>query len=275
MDKFINDIKQNNIPIFNNSFIIEKCIGSGASSDVYKCLIDNKIYAAKKINMSHSDYNLILEEIIINYNLNTKRIVKTKGIYILDNDIYIIMEYLIYGDLFDYIVNNRLSLENKIKLFKSITLAVKDLHHNNIIHGDLKPENLAYYYDIQKYNTNHKKYIKILDFNLSVKSYHDDKLTEGWIGTYGYSSPEQHKYKICKNSDVYSLGVIFLEILLDKSIWDRNSENNYQKCRKQIIYHLKESKIYPNLYKIIKKCLSPDPKNRMSSENLYNAIKSL
>ena len=275
MDTFIQKIKSHNIPIYNNTFIIEKCIGSGASCEVYKCLINNKLFAAKKIKREYCSCYSILDEIIINYSLKSKRIVKTKGIYITEKDIYIIMEYLIYGDLFDYVTKYKLSLENKIKLFKSMTLAVKDLHDNNIIHCDLKLDNLAYYYDIQKYNNNHKKYVKILDFNLSLKSNHEDELIKGWIGTYGYSSPEQHKYKICKKSDIYSLGVIFLEILLDKSLWDNTCENNYQKCRKQIMINLKESKKYPNIYKIIKNCLSSDPKKRMSSENLFNAIKLL
>ena len=60
-----------------------------------------------------------------------------------DKYIFLIMEYLEGGELYDYIVaSKRLSEQEAFKFFIQIISAVEYLHKLNIVHRDLKPENL-------------------------------------------------------------------------------------------------------------------------------------
>lgn len=297
MEQFLRNIRDKGIPVFDKPLIIEKCIGEGGSGKVYRCLLDNVVVAAKCIKKYNEEYltsqiENITQEITLVYNLNTKRIVKPKGVCVKDDDIYIIMEYLMYGDLNDYFERKNTgvkTLKQYINMFKSITQSIVDLHKNNIVHGDLKPGNLAYYYDIQKTGAKHKKYIKVFDFNLSTKFNSKDKYIAGWKGTFGYCAPEQHKNKLHRNSDVYSLGVIFLEYLLERYLWGVSGWFSYKISRKETMECLKyyrelhnesDTEYYKqhynkDLYKIIKKCLCLDPDNRFSSKQLLEELKKI
>ena len=54
------------------------------------------------------------------------------------------------GCLFNYLQDEVLDIYQKLKIFMSIVLAVKDLHKSGYCHSDLKPENITYFYDTKE-----------------------------------------------------------------------------------------------------------------------------
>ena len=52
------------------------------------------------------------------------------------------MEYVCNGNLYEYLKNNNLKLDIKIKIFKEVCNAVKFVHKKGYIHRDIKPENI-------------------------------------------------------------------------------------------------------------------------------------
>ena len=282
MVNLLNKIKENNITIYDfKDLNICGELGEGANGTVYRCNIFNKRYAVKKLHQtnikSKSNYllNEILNEIDIGQKLNSKRIMKIYGMSYNEEkkEVYIILELLNNkGCLFDYLykMNNNFNKYEKITLFLSIVKAVRDLHENNYCHADLKPENLVYYYDLREKT----KYIKLIDFDRVAKISEGDNYINFTRGTYGYCAPEQHikdKY-LCLKSDIYSLGVIFLEILYEYELWDPQYYN-YQKYRLSILEKLEEIKNDDLIInKIINKCLSKSPGKRYDINELYNEI---
>jgi len=80
---------------------------------------------------------------------------------------------------------------------------------------------------------------------------------------------------LCKKSDVYAIGVIFLELILDKSLWDNNIEN-HKKLRKSMLSNLENLKTENvEIYKIIKRCVSKTASRRYTCEELLVALKEI
>ena len=235
-------------------------IGSGANGEVWKCEIKQKKYAIKKVLQDWvrtSDdkkqyYKDIFDELdICKKMIGKKRLMNVFGYTENDGDFYIISELLDNkGCLHSYLVNNNLGYRDRLNIFNSILEAVKELHDIDIVHSDLKTENMVYYYDY-KNNTN---YVKLIDFNTIYNINDIDEIDIPFIhGTYGYCAIEQHKNKLTKKSDIYSLGVILLELILNYDLWDITIYN-YQKYRKSILKNLELVK-NEKLKKIIRKCI--------------------
>ena len=292
-------------PIFcykNISF--EEKIGRGANSQVYRAIIDDKVYAIKEYNIGdwydvQECYDNILYELNLSKDLiNTNYTVKTFGVCIYNEFIYIIMEYLGNGkDLYDYLqqryfwkacyqYNNVIvpkpenhyviynedhgihwcfTMNDNLKREISISLieAVKELHENKIVHADLKTNNLIY----------HKNKIKLIDLGVSSKM--DDELIkiERTYGTEGYMAPEQYKGFLSYKSDIYSVGVCLIEIWCG-DIWE--NAGGFKPCRNEVLKCLRKIKKHDEkLSLLIRKSLSLDGAKRPSAGKLLTMIKNI
>ncbi len=122
---------------------------------------------------------------------------------------FIAMEYFPRGDLKKRL-NEVMPVSMVITYMKQMTQALQALHHAGILHRDLKPANVMVRQDDS---------IALIDFGLAKQTQVDIELTmTGEIfGTPYYMSPEQgHGDPVDERSDLYSLGVIFYELLTGK-----------------------------------------------------------
>lgn len=137
---------------------------------------------------------------------------------------YIIMEYVRGIPIIEYCRTHNCSIEERIDLFKQVLEAVRYAHENLVIHRDLKPDNIL---------VDESGKVKILDFGIS-KLLHDENdlsltQTGARILTPKYAAPEQIKQtNITTATDLYSLGLIFYEILSNKPPFDLDDCTTYQ-----------------------------------------------
>lgn len=128
-----------------------------------------------------------------------------------DGDIhYLVMEYIEGQTLKEFIVSNGpLTPEQALPIMKQLVSAISNAHYNGIIHRDIKPQNILMDRDGN---------VKITDFGiamaLSATAY---TKTNSVLGTVHYLSPEQARGGMAtKKSDIYSVGIVFYELLTGK-----------------------------------------------------------
>jgi len=205
---FINEIKE--IP--KKKYITQKLLGVGTYGQVF--LVQNKYtkeyFAIKEIPKTSEDLlsdNEIMDEIEILKNLDHPDIVRITEFYNTENSYYLINEYCKYGELYEQ-VKNEFSETQIAVMFRQILSGIAYLHSNNIIHRDLKLENILIS-DIEKSITTNEDLflVKIIDFG-TAKIFDKNKIPRAIVGSIYYIAPEVILKKYGKECDMWSLGVI-------------------------------------------------------------------
>jgi eukaryotic-like serine/threonine-protein kinase len=128
---------------------------------------------------------------------------------------YFVMEYVAGVPLLDYCRDRRLSIRDRLRLFREICAAVQYAHQHLVVHRDLKPGNVL---------VSPEGVPTLLDFGIAKlvgagegAPAGEDTATLLRILTPEYASPEQIRGRtVTTASDVYSLGVVLYELLTDE-----------------------------------------------------------
>ncbi|KAK7394459.1 hypothetical protein VNO78_14987 [Psophocarpus tetragonolobus] len=171
-------------------------------------------------------------------------------------DIYVVMEYVKSGELFDYIVEKgRLQEDEARNFFQQIISGVEYCHRNMVVHRDLKPENLL---------LDSKCNVKIADFGLS-NIMRDGHFLKTSCGSPNYAAPEVISGKLYAGPevDVWSCGVILYALLCGTLPFDDENIPNLFKKIKGGIYTL-PSHLSPGARDLIPGMLVVDPMRRMT-----------
>uniref|UniRef100_A0A453M9X3 Protein kinase domain-containing protein n=1 Tax=Aegilops tauschii subsp. strangulata TaxID=200361 RepID=A0A453M9X3_AEGTS len=207
-------------------------IGRGGFAVVYKGVLENGTIAVKKLferlDIPDNKFN---EEIRCLMKVKHKNIVRFLGYCantqgeIVDHAGGVVMadvrqrllcfEYVPKGSLDEYIkdASNGHDWIKTYAIINGICEGLHYLHQNRILHLDLKPANILLDGNMMP---------KITDFGLSrcFDEKQTEAITKNMAGTLGYIAPEFHSggdiYTITKKSDIYSLGVIIIEMLTGK-----------------------------------------------------------
>ena len=204
------------------NYTIIKKLGEGAMGQVF--LAKNKsIHQFVAIKMLHPQYasnptlrDTFRQEAIMLSSLNHPNIVKFLNYVENENGVFLIMEYVDGMTLEDYI-NKKTGLiveQKAIPMMKQILDAFSYAHKRDVIHRDIKPGNIL----VTKEGN-----IKILDFGIAQIISESDNKSKDYGGTIEYMSPEQVQgHKLDTRSDIYSLGVLFWQMLTGKAPYDVN-----------------------------------------------------
>jgi len=134
---------------------------------------------------------------------------------------YIVLEYLEGRTLEQVIADTApLPLGVCLDMMIQIASAMEAIHEKGIVHRDMKPANIML---MQKENGRFP--IKLLDFGLSKLWFHSRLTESGMVmGTLSYHSPEQIKnLESTPASDIYSLGIVYYELLSGKLLFSGES----------------------------------------------------
>ncbi len=248
------------INTYNKTFAEVKELGYGSFASVYKSQhkIDSKFYAIKKIIITDDLLDLgydVFDEVKMLSSLNHSNVIRYYSSWV-DFDINsMLMSNLIKNDnesdsdfssdystnstqsnkskqlnlpilfiqteLCDYTLKDYIdtklqydSIEQRIKYWKQMVQGIEYIHSQNIIHRDIKPSNIFFLGSC----------VKIGDFGLSknISSFALQINKSIEIGTSYYRAPEIDSGNYTQSIDLYSLGVILIEMLLDcKTYFER------------------------------------------------------
>jgi serine/threonine protein kinase len=165
--------------------------------------------------------NQFLSEIQALSSLRHPNIISLYDVFATDEKIYIIMELMSGGELFDYVVKRgTLNEAEASHIIRMVTSALVYIHSERLVHRDLKPENLMLTHspiiDKHSLNNNHDHdkdiQVKIIDFGLSKRMH--EPLATTFLGTKGYLAPEMlQRRQYSEAVDCWSLGIICFVLL--------------------------------------------------------------
>ncbi|XP_076972748.1 calcium/calmodulin-dependent protein kinase type 1 isoform X2 [Tamandua tetradactyla] len=207
-------------------------LGTGAFSEVILAedkrtqkLVAIKCIAKKALEGKEGSME---NEIAVLHKIKHPNIVALDDIYESGGHLYLIMQLVSGGELFDRIVEKGFYTERDAsRLIFQVLDAVKYLHDLGIVHRDLKPENLLYY------SLDEDSKIMISDFGLSKMEDPGSVLSTA-CGTPGYVAPEVLAQKpYSKAVDCWSIGVIAYILLCGyPPFYDENDAKLFEQILK-------------------------------------------
>jgi serine/threonine protein kinase len=263
-----------------NYMLLEKlAVGGMAEVFLAKTMTSdsfNKFVAIKKILPNYADnkefISLFKEEISVSLNLNHGNIVTHYDFINESGQFYLVMEFVnginlrqIESDL--KFSKAQLSIPQILYIVSQIASGLEYAHRCtevttkrklNIIHRDLSPHNVMVTFD---------GLVKIIDFGIAKADTQLDATKVGMIkGKFSYMSPEQSKAgALDHRSDLFSLGIIFWELLVKERLYEgKNDFETLKKIRADEISKpsLLNSVISLEIDRIVMKLLEKKPDNR-------------
>ena len=201
---------------------VQSKIGEGGMSNVFLAEreSDGAQVALKILNARPSDDKQLLQRFIqesaLISDIDHTNVVRIYDKGFTDDYAYIAMEYFTGGSLKDVIAKG-LSPRQALSLLAQAAAALAEIHSLGIVHRDVKPANMMLRADGT---------MVLADFGIAKRSEGSmDRTVHGeFFGTPYYISPEQASGKrATERSDIYSLGIIFYEMLMNRRPFDGSS----------------------------------------------------
>ncbi len=265
--------------------LLEK-VGSGGMASVYRARrrADSQIVALKiPMEQYVADAKFIRRfhrEAEVAQRLNHVNIVRTFEHGSIGVQHYMVMEFVDGRSLEGYIEGDELTLDLGVDIMKRVVRALQHIHSAGIIHRDIKPGNIMILRGGVREADSRKRVqpdaVKLMDFGIAGgKVLSRLTMTGARVGTPVYMSPEQARgLKIDHRSDIYSLGLVFYEMLTGQTAF----KGGYEAIVHQQIFqtpppprqvNLKVPKV---LDQLVMRMIAKDPDERPTLDEVYDTL---
>jgi len=254
--------------VLGDRYEILQLLGQGGMGAVYKArdLELERLVALKVIRPDLASHPEILrrfkQELILAREVTHRNVVRIFDLGQASGVRYITMQYVEGRDLRALLhEKGKLTPEEAVPIFLQIAAALEAAHHAGVVHRDLKPQNVMVDKDGRVY---------VMDFGLA-RSLETPGMTQtgALMGTPEYMSPEQAKgMKVDARSDLFSLGIIFYEMLSGVSPFkaDTAMATMFKRTQERAVPLAQAGSGVPVfLSDIVSKCLEIEPEERFAS----------
>jgi len=154
-------------------------IGEGSTGMVYAAndiqSTDSSLVAIKKMNLHKQQRReLLFNEVVIMRDYKHKNIVEMYGSYLVDDELWVVMEYLAGGALTDIVTKSRMDENQIATVCKAVLRALAFLHANGVIHRDIKSDSILLSTDGR---------VKLTDFGFVAQVSSDLQKRKSLVGT--------------------------------------------------------------------------------------------
>ncbi|CAH9128609.1 unnamed protein product [Cuscuta epithymum] len=234
------------------------------SGDKFAC----KSISKKKLRTAVDIDDVRREVEIMRHLPKHPNIVTLKDTYEDDVAVHIVMELCEGGELFDRIVARGHYTERAAAgVMKTIVEVVQMCHMHGVMHRDLKPENFLFA------NKKETAMLKTIDFGLSV-FFKPGEIFNEIVGSPYYMAPEVLKRNYGPEVDIWSAGVILYILLCGvPPFWAETEQGVAQAIIRSVVDFKRDPwpKVSDNAKDLVKKMLNPDPKKRLTAEQVLVA----
>lgn len=264
--------------VLRDRYEIIELIGSGGMARVYKakCRQLNRYVAIKVLRDELKDDTEFVDkfktEALSAASLTHPNIVSVFDSGEEDGIYYFVMEFVDGYTLKQYVSRKGvLEWREACNIILGICSAIEQAHRNNIVHRDIKPHNIM---------LNSDGVVKVTDFGIA-KAVSSSTIVRGGniIGSVHYFSPEQARGAASTfKSDIYSIGIVFYELLVGRVPFDANDPFNVAKMQvEQIPIEPKRmnENVPHTINMVVMRALSKKPEDRYNSvSDMISALKN-
>lgn len=187
-------------------------IGEGSTGMVYAALdlennnAENNLVAVKKMNLHKQQRReLLFNEVVIMRDYQHNNIVDMYGSYLIEDELWVVMEYLDGGALTDIVTKTRMDENQIATVCKSVLKALAFLHANGVIHRDIKSDSILLSKDGR---------VKLTDFGFVAQVSADLQKRKSLVGTPYWMAPEIiSRLPYGTEVDIWSLGIMIIEMM--------------------------------------------------------------
>ncbi|KAK9463819.1 uncharacterized protein V1516DRAFT_668794 [Lipomyces oligophaga] len=212
LEEFNSDKELRNV----GNYRISRMIGKGSFGKVY--LATHKLTGAKVVLKSADKSDLNLAREIHHYRqLLHPHIARLYEVVITETLVWLVLEYCPGDELYEYLLRHgALPVEHVQRIFSQLCGAVAYIHGKNIVHRDLKLENIL----LDKHNG-----VKLCDFGFT-RECEPKRFLQTFCGTMCYAAPEMVRGERYQGQaiDVWSLGIILYALLCGELPFDEEDE---------------------------------------------------
>ncbi|XP_067850028.1 serine/threonine-protein kinase 33 isoform X3 [Heptranchias perlo] len=239
-----------------------------------------KKWAIKKVNREKagsSGVKLLEREVSILKQVDHEHIIHLEEVFETPKRVYLVIEVCEGGELSTILHRKkRLSEKETRHVIQSLASAIAYLHKNDIVHRDLKLENILVKNNESNSEIDMKLNIKVTDFGLSVQKggVGSDKMLQATCGTPMYMAPEvlsAHQYT--QQCDTWSIGVIMYTLLSGDPPFVANSEEKLAELINKGELHFDDSilqEISDGAKDVLSRLLKVDPAHRITANELLD-----
>ena len=251
--------------LFHNRYILVRALGQGASAEVWMArdtrannlLVALKIFSQNS-GMDSSGMQDFEREFTTVYNMKHSNLLPPTGYDICNGRPYLVMQYCENGSCSG--MAGRMEEEDIIKFLHDVSAGLEYLHDHNIIHQDIKPDNI-----LLDDNCN----FMVTDFGISVNSDGGLFNSNGMSGgTRAYMGPERFEGITNSASDMWSLGATAVELLTGNPPY--GDHGGLLQAEGEPLPEL--PKLQPEVKEMILSCLSQDPSKRIKANEIRQKI---
>ena len=245
------------------------------TNSVYAMKSLKKELLLKRTNKDKEIAHIETERLVLQ-NVNSQFVVHLFYAFQTPHKLYMVMDYMAGGELFHWLKLQKRFKESRCRLYiAELSLGLDALHQKNIIHRDLKTENIL---------LDAGGHIRIADFGLAkggITGYCEEGGTRTMCGTYEYMAPEIVDNKTYgKAVDWWALGTLLFEFLYGlPPFYDSNVQRMYHKILHNPLVFPKTSEknqldVSEHAKSIMRHLLDKNPSNRLCSKNGVEELKS-
>ncbi len=264
--------------VFAGRYEVIEELGRGGMGEVYKVkdtkldeIMALKVLRPEMAGVASMDERF-RNELRLARRITQKNICRVHEFHEEENDFFITMEYVPGESLKNFILKKgKLTEEEAVDFGRKICRGLTEAHSAGVVHRDLKPQNII---------IGQKGQLKIMDFGIA-RSVEAPGITQAGsiVGTPMYMSPEQAEGKeATQSSDIYSLGVIFYEMVTGNVPFTGDSALSIALKHKTEILDSPQAfnpSISESFTSVILKCLEKDSSQRYASaEELLAALET-